>query len=126
MSALWERFGRALEPLARAGRLGCVLLQFPPWFTATRGNARYIEDCRARLGDHRMAVELRHASWGERERLAWLAALLREIDASYVIVDEPQGKRNSMPPGRPRRRSAARCHLAFTAAAPGHGVCGRA
>ena len=98
MSALWERFSGAIEPLARAGRLGCVLLQFPPWFAATRGNARYIEDCRARLGHHRMAVELRHASWGERTRLVRLAALLRELEASYVIVDEPQGKRNSMPP----------------------------
>ncbi|APR77412.1 Hypothetical protein A7982_02759 [Minicystis rosea] len=98
MTMLWERFVWAIEPLARAGRLGCVLLQFPPWFAATQHNARYIEECRTRLGHHRMAVELRHASWGERDRLARLAALLRDIEASYVIVDEPQGKRNSMPP----------------------------
>jgi uncharacterized protein YecE (DUF72 family) len=98
MAAIWERFARAIDPLERAGRLGCVLLQFPPWFTATRGNARVIEGCRARLGGHRVAVELRSASWGEPERLARLVALLREIDASYVIVDEPQGQRNSMPP----------------------------
>jgi uncharacterized protein YecE (DUF72 family) len=96
--AIWERFARAIEPLACAGRLGCVLLQFPPWFAATRGNARILEDCRARLEGHRVAVELRHASWGERERLERLAALLRAIEASYVIVDEPRGKRNSMPP----------------------------
>jgi uncharacterized protein YecE (DUF72 family) len=98
ITALWTRFASAIEPLVRADRLGCVLLQFPPWFTATRGNARVIEDCRGRLAGHRVAVELRHASWGERERLARLVALLRGIDASYVIVDEPQGKRSSMPP----------------------------
>jgi uncharacterized protein YecE (DUF72 family) len=97
-AALWERFTGALAPLARAGRLGSVLLQFPPWFTATRGNARIIEEARARLGDLQVAVELRHASWGERARLPRLVALLRSIGASYVIVDEPQGKRNSMPP----------------------------
>jgi uncharacterized protein YecE (DUF72 family) len=95
---IWARFVRSLDPLARAGRLGCVLLQFPPWFTATRGNARLLEDARARLGGHRVAVELRHASWAERGRLERLVALLRGIEASYVIVDEPQGKRTSMPP----------------------------
>lgn len=97
-SAVWDRFKLAIEPLQSAGRLGCVLLQFPPWLTATKRSAQVIEDCRARLAGTKVAVELRHASWGEPERIARLAAFLRRIEASYVIVDEPQGKRNSMPP----------------------------
>src|SRR5690606_1139033 len=37
---LTSRFLAQLAPLVEAGRLGCVMLQFPPWFRATRGNAR--------------------------------------------------------------------------------------
>lgn len=98
LDALFHRFRDAIEPLRAAGKLGCVLLQFPPWFTATRGNARQIEACRARLADLAVAVELRHASWGAPERFDHVIALLRSLRAAYVIVDEPQGKPNSMPP----------------------------
>jgi uncharacterized protein YecE (DUF72 family) len=97
-AAIWDRFKRAIDPLREAHKLGCVLLQFPPWFTATRGNARLIEETRAKLSDVPVAVELRHASWGEPERLGRVIALLGAIGASYVVVDEPQGKANSMPP----------------------------
>lgn len=98
MTAIWDRFKRALDPLRDANKLGCVLLQFPPWFTATRGNARAIEEAREKLAGYPVAVELRHASWGEPDRLGRVIGLLRSIDASYVVVDEPQGKFNSMPP----------------------------
>ena len=30
----WRRFASALEPLRAAGRLGAILFQYPPWFTA--------------------------------------------------------------------------------------------
>ncbi|WP_437671075.1 DUF72 domain-containing protein [Sorangium sp. So ce131] len=94
---LWERFRRALSPLRQAHKLGYVLFQFPPWFTATRGNVRVIEDCRARMDGLPFAVELRHASWGAPDRIERVAGFLREIGAFYVNVDEPQGKANSMP-----------------------------
>ncbi|AUX45792.1 hypothetical protein SOCE26_072880 [Sorangium cellulosum] len=97
IDVLWERFRQALEPLRRAHKLGYVLFQFPPWFTATRGNVRVIEDCRARLDGLPVAVELRHASWGAPERIERVVGFLREIGAIHVNVDEPQGKTNSMP-----------------------------
>src|SRR6202012_3295402 len=34
----WERFLAALEPLRAAGKLGAILLQFPPWFPISRAN----------------------------------------------------------------------------------------
>ncbi|KYF82193.1 hypothetical protein BE11_17625 [Sorangium cellulosum] len=95
---LWERFRQAISPLQEARKLGYVLFQFPPWFTATRGNVRVIEDCRARLDGVPLAVELRHASWGEPDRIERVVDFLRDLGASYVVVDEPQGKANSMPP----------------------------
>jgi uncharacterized protein YecE (DUF72 family) len=95
---IWKRFKQAVEPLHKAGKLGCVLLQFPPWFTATRANAKFLEVCRARMEKLPLAAEFRHASWGEPARLPRLMTLLRRAEMSFVAVDEPQGTKASMPP----------------------------
>src|ERR1700761_7173083 len=34
----WQRFLAALEPVNRAGKLGAILFQFPPWFPISRAN----------------------------------------------------------------------------------------
>jgi uncharacterized protein YecE (DUF72 family) len=86
----FQMFSLALDPLRRARKLGLLVFQFPPWFTATRGNARYIEACRKRLPDDRIAVEFRHASWLAEERQLRTLDFLRWLDMTYVIVDEPQ------------------------------------
>jgi uncharacterized protein YecE (DUF72 family) len=83
-------FARALDPLRAAGKLGHLVFQFPPWFTATRGNARYIERCREHLPEDRLAIEFRHASWLAEARRARTFNLLRGLGCAYVIVDEPQ------------------------------------
>ncbi len=95
--ACWQRFLYGISPLEAANKLGSVLLQFPPWFDATRGNARVVEEARAKLGDLRATVEFRHKSWGVPERFSRVIDWLREMRAAYVCVDEPQGHRNSMP-----------------------------
>jgi len=86
----FRMFESALDPLRRAGKLGLLVFQFPPWFTATRANARYIESCRDRLSRDRLAIEFRHASWLAEERRSRTFELLRSLEATYVIVDEPQ------------------------------------
>jgi uncharacterized protein YecE (DUF72 family) len=95
---IWRRFLDAMVPLRNAGKLGCILLQYPPWFTATRAHAKTIEDARARLGDLPAAVEFRHASWGASGRFHRVVDLLRGLAMNFVVVDEPQGLPNSMPP----------------------------
>ncbi len=94
----WTRFDRALRPLHDAGRLGAVVFQWPPWFTAKRANREHLEALRDRLPDYRIAVEFRHGSWlseGDRDRTL---ALLEEHALTYVCVDEPQGFKTSVPP----------------------------
>jgi uncharacterized protein YecE (DUF72 family) len=86
----FRMFTQALEPLREAGKLGYLVFQFPPWFTATRKNARHIEAVRERLPAHRIAIEFRHASWLAPERRERAFDLLRSHDLAYVIVDEPQ------------------------------------
>lgn len=96
-SLAFAMFAQALEPLRRAGKLGHLVLQFPPWFTATRGNARYIEECRQRLPEHRLAIEFRHVSWLEERRRPRTFDFLRSLRLTYTIVDEPQLE-SSVPP----------------------------
>ncbi|MBI1817299.1 MAG: DUF72 domain-containing protein [Deltaproteobacteria bacterium] len=93
----FDMFTRALEPLRAAGKLGQMVFQFPPWFTATRKNADYIEHCRARLPDDALAIEFRHASWLAPTRQERTLDFLRDHGLTYVIVDEPQVA-NSVPP----------------------------
>jgi uncharacterized protein YecE (DUF72 family) len=94
----WDRFLAALEPLRSAGKLGAILLQFPPWFPIGRASKQYILDCAERVAPDRVCVEFRNRTWmtedNQRETLDFLSA----HDLPYVCVDEPQGYSNSIPP----------------------------
>lgn len=95
---LWQRFERALLPLESAGKLGAVLLQFPPWFFPGRESRAYLVSCQERLPQYRLAVEFRGAAWlSERNREEHLR-FLREQRLTFVCVDEPQRFRSSLPP----------------------------
>jgi uncharacterized protein YecE (DUF72 family) len=97
-SEIEQRFLASLEPLAGAGRLGAVLLQFPPWFGSTRGNARKLESLRERFAALPFAVEFRNKSWLLPERRGRVFDLLRGLELSYVSVDEPEGNVGGLPP----------------------------
>ena len=94
----WERFLAALEPLRQAGKLGAILLQFPPWFPISRSNKEYIVACAERVAPRRVCVEFRNHTWmtsdNQKETLEFLSA----HDLPYVCVDMPQGFSNSIPP----------------------------
>jgi uncharacterized protein YecE (DUF72 family) len=92
-------FSEALEPLRVEGKLGLILMQFPPYFVATEANREYIAWSAARLAPDRMAVEFRHLSWVEADELEETLELLASVGASYVCVDEPRiEKANALPP----------------------------
>lgn len=94
---IWESFARALDPLREAGKLGFILLQFPPWFGFSRASMRSIERARERLPAHTLAVEFRNGTWLEERNIPNTRALLAAQGMSYVAVDEPQGFRSSVP-----------------------------
>ena len=95
---VWSRFLTALDPLVRAGKLGVLLFQFPPWFTARESSRRVLLDVAARCRPLRVAVEFRHASWFDGDEGRETLGFLREHDLPYVVVDMPQGHRSSVPP----------------------------
>ena len=107
---IWEMQAQALAPLAAAGKLGCVLFQFPHWFTARRAHIRYLEQLRER-SDWPIAVEFRGGGWMTDNYRAETLALLERLGFAYVVVDEPQGFRSSTPPvvacDQPSCRSSA-------------------
>lgn len=99
---LWQelerRFFEPLELLEHAHKLGVILLQYPPWFTATRGNVKRIEELRRRYPEVRFAVEFRHKSWLDPKRSERVFSMLSALDMTYVCVDEPAGDVGGLPP----------------------------
>jgi uncharacterized protein YecE (DUF72 family) len=94
----WQRFSAALEPLRAAGKLGAILLQFPPWFPISRARKDYIVACAARAAPDRVCVEFRNRTWMTPENQDETLAFLRDHQLPYVCVDMPQGHRDSIPP----------------------------
>ncbi len=96
---LYETHRRALAPLHAAGKLGAVLLQFPPWFRAGHEGREHIRRAVRELAPYRVAVEFRGGGWlADDAAAARTLSFLESAGASYVSVDEPQGFPNSTPP----------------------------
>src|SRR5262245_65764016 len=51
----WDRFLAALDPVRDAGKLGAILLQFPPWFPIGRARREYILSCGQRAAPGRVS-----------------------------------------------------------------------
>jgi uncharacterized protein YecE (DUF72 family) len=100
----FDLFLEAIEPLEEAGKLGGILMQFPPFFTALdaallEDNLAYLDYARGKLGKRRMLVEFRHPSWVEEGRARDTLKFLADRDITYVAVDAPQfPTHTTMPP----------------------------
>jgi uncharacterized protein YecE (DUF72 family) len=86
----FEMFRGALQPLREARKLACVLLQFPPWFTARTEHEAYIDFCRIQLPDDQLAIEFRHPSWFDGGHGSRTLDFLRARQLSLVNIDAPQ------------------------------------
>jgi uncharacterized protein YecE (DUF72 family) len=98
VDAIWERFCAALTPIERAGKLGYVLFQMPPWFRATAESRAYLEEIVARARGLPLAVEFREPLWMAETQRDRTLDFLRRHGLAYVSVDEPQHTRSSVPP----------------------------
>jgi uncharacterized protein YecE (DUF72 family) len=82
-----DLFKKSIEPLARYGKLGALLAQFPPSFKNDGFGQQILEAVIRTFNEYRLAVELRHRSWSDDENTA---RLLRESNVSWVQIDEPK------------------------------------
>ena len=86
----FDQFRSAILPLADAGKLGALLLQYPAGFHCTPETMAEVENTLKRFYDYPKVVELRHKSWSENAE--GTKRLLEEYRASEVLIDEPKFK----------------------------------
>lgn len=96
--AVWDEFKKGVEPLRAAGRLGAVFLQFPRWIFPSNEARDSILDGKSRLGDMQLTVEFRNGSWFNEKNAERTLRFLTDNKIPYVVVDEPQGFKSSVPP----------------------------
>ncbi len=98
MDEIWAGFRRGVEPLRESGKLGAVFLQFPRWVFPSNEAREHILRARERLEGMQVAVEFRHGSWFNEKNAERTLRFLTDNAIPYVIVDEPQGFKSSVPP----------------------------
>ncbi len=97
---VWREFADGLAPLADAGQLGAVFLQYPRWFFTSSENRDAIREARAALEPYglKVAVEFRNATWFNEKNLERTLRFLADERIPLVMVDGPQGFKSSVPP----------------------------
>jgi len=99
----FEWFIEGISPIHEAGKLGLILFQFPPYFTAKdrksfRQSMLWIRRCSEVMAGFDLAVEFRHRSWYQRDILEKMLQFLQDEGITLVCVDEPQNSEKSIPP----------------------------
>jgi len=96
---LWRIFLAALRPMREQGKLGAILIDFPPWYVPSTASRAYLEQLRERVPDDVVIVEFRNALWVADDGTADATLRqLRDLGFGFVCVDEPQGLKTSFPP----------------------------
>jgi len=95
---VWTRFREAIEPLHAAGKLGAVMLQYPRWFAPGDRSRAELAEAGERLEGLPCAVEFRSAAWFAGSTARSTLRALEDAGLSFVMVDEPQGMKSSVPP----------------------------
>jgi uncharacterized protein YecE (DUF72 family) len=95
---VFRRFHQALEPLRETGKLGGILLQFPPYIVSKDLSVDYLRWAVEQLDGDRALVEFRHRSWLEEQHRDDTLALLEELGASHVVVDAPKTEAKNLVP----------------------------
>ncbi|MFE0403464.1 DUF72 domain-containing protein, partial [Streptomyces nigra] len=101
LDEVWARFTAGIAPLRRAGRLGAVLFQFPPWFRPGARAETFLEQTARRTRGWPVSVEFRHPAWWRGEQAEATRALLARHRMAAVAVDMAQTLPASVPPVAP-------------------------
>ena len=88
-----RQYKDGLTPLAEAGRLGSVLMQFPWSFKFNRENRDYLVRLKKTFPEYALVAEVRHASWTVDEAIG----VFIDHHIGFCNIDQPQFAR-SMPP----------------------------
>ena len=83
-----DEFRAGMDPLAGAGKLGVLLVQFPAGFRGDPESRDYLVRLLDWFRDYPLAVELRHRSWSDDQDAT--DTLLGAAGAALVQIDEPK------------------------------------
>ncbi len=75
----------SMAPLAEAGVLGALLIQFPWRFRCTPENQEYLDRLFRQLREFPLALEVRHGGWDKKA----FYDFLRERGVAFCNVDQP-------------------------------------
>ena len=75
-----------LDSLAKAERLGGLLIQFPYSFSFDNTTADYVRKLRDIFQTFNCFVEVRHKSWLKKEALE----MFKKLNLTYCTIDQPQ------------------------------------
>jgi len=81
-----RQYKEGLAPLAEAGRLGCVLMQFPWSYKYTRENREHLGRLRQSFGEYALVAEMRHAGWSADEAIR----VFLDLGIGFCNIDQPQ------------------------------------
>ncbi|MBV7389064.1 DUF72 domain-containing protein [Enterococcus alishanensis] len=90
LQEIYQQFLKVMAPIIKNGQLYCFLAQFPAQFKLTKENVRYLEELREMFQELPIAVELRDASWYAEGFHDKTMALMKKLEYSLVMVDEPK------------------------------------
>lgn len=86
-------FRKGMDALAKAGKLGSLLLQFPWSFKNNADERIYLAKLIERFNDYPLALEVRHTSWNNEEVYEWL----EERGVGVCNIDQPLFKKSIRP-----------------------------
>jgi uncharacterized protein YecE (DUF72 family) len=88
-----KEYREGMDVLAKAGKLGSVLLQFPWSFKNTPDDRIYLGKLLEKFSDYPLVVEVRHTSWNTPEVYEWL----EERGVGICNIDQPVFKKSIRP-----------------------------
>ena len=88
-----KAFRVGMDVLAKEGKLGSVLLQFPWSFKNTADDRIYLAKLLERFRQYPLVVEVRHASWNNEEVYEWF----EEREVGVCNIDQPIFSRSIRP-----------------------------
>ncbi|AQQ52693.1 DUF72 domain-containing protein [Planococcus lenghuensis] len=94
---MFEAFRLSMGPLKEEGKLGMILMQYPPWFDCKKENVAEIRDAAEKLQGFDVAVEFRNQTWYSPEFREKTIAFLKENRLIHSVCDEPQAGEGSIP-----------------------------
>lgn len=92
-----QEMKESLVPLQEAGKLSCVLFQFPPWYDCQKKHVQYIRKIKEAFADVPVAIEFRNESWFTPAIKEKTIQFLQKASLIHVICDEPQVGGTSIP-----------------------------